>query len=199
MEHRIITVSREWASGGHTVAEMTAKKLGIPCYDTQIIQETAKRTGLSEDLVKEAEQRMTGSFLYNLVMSVNSERNYIEQIYKSEKEIVLEKAAEGPCVIVGRGADFVVAEKLPTLRAFVYSNMKRRIRHAVENYGIDEAKAQKEIIRMDKERSIHMKTFTGLNWGDRINYDIMLNAGFLGEEECARILVQAYKDLDEKE
>lgn len=198
MEHRIITVSREWASGGHTVAELTAKELGIPCYDTQIIQETAKRTGLSEDLVKEAEQRMTGSFLYNLVMSVNSERNYIEQIYKSEKEIVLEKAAEGPCVIVGRGADFVVAEKLPTLRAFVYSNMKRRIRHAVENYGIDEAKAQKEIIRMDKERSIHMKTFTGLNWGDRINYDIMLNAGFLGEKECARILVQAYKDLKGK-
>lgn len=68
---------------------------------------------------------------------------------------------------------------MPTLRVFVYSNMKRRIQRAVENYGLDEAKARNEILRMDKERALHIKTFTGLNWGDRINYDIMLNAGYL--------------------
>lgn len=199
MQHRIITVSREWASGGHTVAELTAKKLGIPCYDTQIIKETAQRTGLSEDLIKAAEQKINGSFLYNLVMGVNSERNYFEQIYKTERDIILEHASQGPCVIVGRGADHVVENKMSTLRIFVYSNMKRRIQRAVENYGLEEAKARAEILRMDKERSIHMKTFTGLNWGERINYDIMLNAGYLGEEACSDIIVKAYLDLEEQE
>lgn len=199
MQHRIITVSREWASGGHTVAELTAKKLGIPCFDTQIIKETAQRTGLSEDLIKSAEQKINGSFLYNLVMGVNSERNYFEQIYKTERDIILEHASQGPCVIVGRGADHVVENKMSTLRIFVYSNMKRRMQRAVENYGLEEAKARAEILRMDKERSIHMKTFTGLNWGDRINYDIMLNAGYLGEEACSDIIVKAYLDLEEQE
>ncbi|MBQ8663370.1 MAG: cytidylate kinase-like family protein [Eubacterium sp.] len=199
MQHTIITVSREWASGGHTVAQLTAEKLGIPCYDTQIIQETAKRTGLKEDLIKDAEQKIGGSFLYNLVMNVNAERNYFEQIYKTEREIILEHAKQGPCVIVGRGADHVVENKLPTLRVFVYSNMKRRIQRAINNYGLEEAKARSEIQRMDKERAIHMKTFTGLNWGERINYDVMLNAGYLGEEMCSDIIVKMYQDLIEQE
>lgn len=199
MQKLIITVSREWASGGHSVAELTADKLQIPCYDTQIIQETAKRTGLDSELVKNAEQKISGSFLYNFVRGVNSDRNYFEQIYKTEKEIILEWASKGSCVVVGRGADHIVENKFPTLRVFIYSNMKRRIRHAVENYGIREDKAKDEILRMDKERSIHMKTFTGLNWGDRINYDIMLNAGYLGEEECSNIIVKAYRDLLETE
>lgn len=199
MNHTIITISREWASGGHTIAQLTAEKLGIPCYDTQIIKETAQRTGLTEDLVKEAEQKINGSFLYNLVMSVNSERNYFEQIYKTEREIILEHAKQGPCVIVGRGADHVVENKMPTLRVFVYSNMKRRIRRAMENYGLDEAKARTEIHKMDRERANHMKTFTGLNWGERINYDVMLNAGYLGEEACSDIIVKAYLDLEEQE
>lgn len=199
MNHTIITVSREWASGGHTIAELTAKKLGIPCYDTQIIKETAQRTGLNEDLVKAAEQKINGSFLYNLVMSVNSERNYFEQIYKTEREIILEHAKQGPCVIVGRGADHVVENKMPTLRVFAYSNMKRRIQRAVENYGLDESKARAEIQKMDRERANYMKTFTGLNWGERINYDIMLNAGYLGEEECSDIIVKLYQDMIEQE
>lgn len=199
MQHTIITVSREWASGGHTVAWLTAEKLGIPCFDTQIIKETAQRTGLKEDLIRDAEQKIGGSFLYNLVMSVNSERNYFEQIYKTEREIILEHAKQGPCVIVGRGADHVVENKLPTLRVFVYSNMKRRIQRAIENYGLDEAKARSEIQKMDKERAIHMKTFTGLNWGERINYDVMLNAGYLSEEMCSDIIVKMYQDLIEQE
>lgn len=130
-------------------------------------------------------------------MGVNSERNYFEQIYKAEREIILEKARRGPCVIVGRGADHVVEEKMPTLRAFIYASRKNRIRRAIENYGLDEDKARREIDRMDRERSIHMKTFTGLNWGERINYDIMLNAGFLGEDACSRILEQAYLNMEE--
>lgn len=193
MKKEIITISREYCSGGRTIGQKTAEKLDIPFYDTEIIKETIKRTGLSEKTIENAEQRVTNSFLFNIAMGVNSGINYIEKIYLAEKDIILEKASKGPCIIVGRCADFILKDNFPSLRVFIYSDKKTRMDYAVKHFGVEPANARSVIERSDKERALHSKNFHDKNWGERENYDIMLNSGVLGFDACSDILVKLYQ------
>lgn len=194
MKKEIITISREYCSGGGTIGKKTAEKLGIPFYDTEIIKETIKRTGLSEKTIQDAEQRVTNSFLFNIAMGVNAGINYIEKIYFAEKDIILEKASEGPCVIVGRSADFILKDNFPAIRAFIYADKKVRIEYAKEQFQMEPAAAKAAIERSDKERALHSKNFHDKAWGERQNYDILLNSGALGLETCSDILVKLYQE-----
>lgn len=194
METKIITISREYASGGGSIGKMTAKKLDIPCYDTEIIKETMKKTGISEAMIESAEQRVTSSFLFNLAMGVAAERNYMEQIYQAEKEIILEKVSQGPCVIVGRAANFIKKNEIASINAFIYSDLKHRMEYAVRNLNVDEKNVRAVIEKSDKERSLFSRSYYDREWGEKSNYDIMLNTGILGMEKSSDILVNLYEN-----
>lgn len=194
MESKIITISREYASGGRTIGRKTAEQLGIPFYDTEIIRETMKKTGLSEELIQNAEQRVTSSFLFNIAMGVDVGRNYMQKIHFAEKEVILEKGAEGPCVIVGRSANFILQNKVPALRAYIYSDVDSRIDYAVKHYGIDVSEAHSMILRSDKDRSLYSKSFYDEEWGERTNYDLMLNSAALGIDGCVDLIIKAYQN-----
>lgn len=193
METKIVTISREYASGGRTIGRRVAEQLGIPFYDTEIIRETMKKTGLSEEMIQSAEQRVTSSFLFNIAMGVDVGRNYMQKIHFAERDVILEKVSQGPCVIVGRSANFILQNQVPALRAYIYSDIESRIEYAVKNYGIDSNEARAMILRSDKDRSLYSKSFYDEEWGERTNYDMMLNSATLGIDGCVELLIKAYQ------
>lgn len=198
MEQKIITISREYASGGRTIGRRVAEELGIPFYDTYIIRETMAKTGLDENLIRSAEQRVTSSFLFNIAMGVDPAHNYITKIHEAEKEIIQQKLSEGPCVIIGRSANFILNERIRALQVFIYSDEKSRVEYAVKNYGVDENEALTLIRRSDRERNLYSKNFYDEDWGERTNYDMMLNSAMFGIEGCVSQIVHACREYDRK-
>lgn len=189
---KVITISRQYASGGRTIGKMVADQLGIPLYDTKIIKDTMEKTGLSEEIIEAAEQRVTSSFLFNLAMGVDDAHNYMKQIEKAEHEIIQGYVEQGPCVIVGRSANFVLDET-DSVNVFVFSDVKDRISYAVDHYAIDEKQAKLMIEKSDHERKMHAMSFYSKEWGQKNNYDLLLNSGKLGIEKCVEIIVNAAK------
>lgn len=189
---KVITISRQYASGGRTIGKMAAQKLGIPLYDSEIIKDTMKKTGLSEKMVEAAEQRVTNSFLFNLAMGVDEAHNHMKQIEKAEHEIIQGYVKKGNCVIVGRSANFLLNEK-DCLNVFIYSDINERVLYAVKNYGIDEKSARRMIEKTDHERKMHALSFYNKEWGNKNNYDLLLNSGKLGMEKCIELIVDAAK------
>ncbi len=196
---QIITISRELGSGGRTIGRLVANYMGIPYYDRELIDAAAKLSDLSPKYIEGYEQKATNSFLYNLVMgssygygilqgSNNQTLPLTEQIYHAQQAVITKYANEGGCVIVGRCADYILKDRNDILRVFIYSDMDKRLEHSIEAYGMSKATAQKEIERSDRERSRHYSVFTDKQWGDRHNYDVMLNSGVLGYENCAKII-----------
>lgn len=189
---KVITISRQYASGGRTIGKMAAKELDIPLYDSEIIKDTMKKTGLSADMVEAMEQRVTNSFLFNLVMGVDEAHNNLKQIERAEHEIIRDYVKKGPCVIVGRSANFILGEE-DSLNVFIYSDTKDRISYAVKNYNVDEKQAKSMIEKSDRERKMHALSFYNDEWGNKNNYDLMLNSGKLGIEKCVELIVRAAK------
>lgn len=203
---KIITIGRELGSGGRTIGKLAANKLGIPYYDRELIDEAAKKSGLSTGFVETNEQRVTNSLLYSLAMGTSYGTGILknagvqalplsEQVYIAQKDVITEYADKGRCVIVGRCADQILAGRDDVLRIFIYADPVRRAEHSVKAYGMTKDTAMKEIQRSDKERSRHYSSFTEKVWGDRHNYDLLLNSGVLGFENCAKIVCSMAEEL----
>ena len=196
---KIVTIGRELGSGGRTIGKLVANHLGIPYYDRELIDKAAEESGLALKYVETNEQRITNSFLYNLAMgtsygygilqNANSQTLPLsEQIYEAQREVILKFVKQGRCVIVGRCADQVLADRNDVLRVFIYADMEKRIERGIREYGMDKQTAAKNIEKSDKERSRHYNTFTDKIWGDRHNYDLMLNSSTLDYDNCAKII-----------
>ncbi len=203
---KVITIGRELGSGGRTIGKMVANKLGIPYYDHELIDAAAEKSGLSASFVETTEQKVTNSLLYNLAMgtsygygilkSANTQTLPLaEQVYIAQKDVITEYANKGRCVIVGRCADQILADRDDVLRVFIYADPTKRAERGVKEYGMTENTALKEIKRSDKERSQHYNGFTEKVWGDRHNYDLLLNSGVLGFENCAKIICSMAEEL----
>ncbi len=205
MKKQIITIGRELGSGGRTIGKSVAKKLGINYYDYEIIDETAKKTGFSIDFVKESEQRVTNSFLYNLAMGTSygihapyykgDGINLETQLYIVQQNVIKEMANRGSCVIVGRCADYILKDYENLFRVFIYADKKIREKHIIENYGYKPETAAKELKKADKRRGAHYYKFTDRHWGDRQNYDLMLNSGIIGYEKCVDIIIDTVNNI----
>lgn len=203
---KIITIGRELGSGGRTIGKMVANQIGIPYYDRELIDEAAGESGLSPQFVESNEQKITNSFLYNLAMGTsygygilqNASRQTLplaEQVYIAQKEVITNFANQGSCVIVGRCADQILAGRADVIRVFIYADMEKRVEHGIQEYGMSKATALKEINQSDKERSRHYNAFTDKVWGERHNYDLMLNSSILGYENCANMICSLVKEL----
>ena len=191
MKNRIITISREFGSGGRTIGKMVSQKLGIACYDSELIQKTAAGSGFDENYIKNADERSSGNFLSLLASRAFGPTNE-DYLWKVQCGIILELAEKGPCVIVGRCADYILRDKADCLKVFIHADMSFRAERIVRVYGESDASPEQRIKDKDKRRAAYHRFYTDMKWGHAQNYDITLNSGTLGLKKCADIIVSLY-------
>ena len=184
----VITISREYGSGGRYIGKLVAEKLGIQLYDKQFVEKLAEDTGLSEKYIEDNEQKRT--FLEILNNGYYSGLNNSDDLFIKESELIKEVADKESCVIVGRCADFILKDKENVLKIFIDSSLQDKINRATEYYNLDKNKAQKEIKRINKLRENHYKYYTERDWKDPSNYDICINSDSLGIENAANLICE---------
>ena len=185
---RIITISREFGSGGRLIGKMAAERLGIPCYDEELIPRIAKKTGISEEDVRERGEYAHGiRWNQGILTTVDFRgRSAMDALWKAQSGLILEIARQGQdCVIIGRCADYLLRERADLLRVFIHAPMEFRIRQITEFYHIRDAAPERLLKDRDKRRSSYYKYYTDLKWGEMSNYDLVLNSATLGLERCA--------------
>ena len=190
-DHVVITVSREYGSGGRYVGRLIADKLGIKFYDKEIITKLAEVTGLSEEYIENNEQKRDASAILNNGFYMGLDN--ADELFVKESELIKELAAKDSCVIIGRCADFILKDEKNVIKVFVYSGMEDKIKRATQIYGYEEDKAKKEIERIDKLRANHYKHYTDKDWKDFSNYDICINSDLLGVEKSAEVICNMAK------
>ena len=191
-DHVVITVSREYGSGGRYVGRLIADKLGIKFYDKEIITKLAETTGLSEEYIENNEQKRDASAILNNGFYMGLDN--ADELFVKETELIKELAAKDSCVIIGRCADFILKDEANIIKVFVYSGMEDKIKRATQIYGYEEDKAKKEIERIDKLRANHYKHYTDKDWKDFSNYDICINSDLLGVEKSADVICDMVKE-----
>lgn len=192
MKNRIITISREFGSGGRTIGKMVAEKLGIPCYDAEIIQKMADETGFAPDYVKEAGEYSPGSFLSAAFSNRMFGPTNEDILWQHQYRVITELAEKGPCVIVGRCADYILEDKADCLKVFIHADLEFRANRIVEVYGERAESPEERIKDKDKRRAAYHRFYTNMKWGYAQNYDLTLNSGVLGIDNCVDIITKLF-------
>ena len=196
MKHIVITIGREYGSGGRLIAKQLSEEMGITFYDKQLISDVAKKTGFSEHFIRNAEhQRPTNSFLYDLYTSVQTP-SVPDQVFIAQAKVIKEAAARESCVIVGRCADYILRDQPRCLKVFVNAPLDQRIRRAREEYGVQENNLESYVIRQDKARASYYNYFATGRWGQSREYDLCVNSR-IGIDACVagiRAAAQAIAD-----
>lgn len=188
MKQGIITISREFGSGGRTIGKAVARKLGIPCYDAELITEMAKQSGFAEDYVREAGEYAPGGLLNFMFTSRAGGPTNEDILWQIQCNMVAQLAKKGPCVIVGRCGDYILRDRPDVLKVFVHADMAFRAKRIVEVYGQREESPEQRLKDKDKRRSTYYRFYTGRKWGQLDTYDLMLNSGILGIEKCTELI-----------
>ena len=192
----IVTVSREYGSGGRYVGRLIADKLGIKFYDKEFIEKIAQETGFSEEYIEKNEQKRDA--LSGLNNGYYFGLNNADELFLKEAELIKKLSREQSCVIIGRCANFILKDEENVLKIFIYTDMKNKIKRATEIYGLSKEKAEKEIKRIDKLRANHCKYYTEKDWNDNSNYDICINCDTLGVEKTAELICNMIKEKEEE-
>lgn len=187
----VITISREYGSGGRYIGKLVADKLGIKLYDKEFINKLSKETGLSEDYIESNEQKRESidGLYYNGMSNA-------DELFVKEAELIKKVANKESCVIIGRCADFVLKDKKNVIKVFVYNNMENKIKRAEKFYNIDKKKAEKEINKINKLRANHYKHYTDREWQNHENYDICINSDALGVEKSADLICEIVENKE---
>lgn len=191
MKNRIITVSREFGSGGRTIGKQVAKELGIPCYDNELIQKIASESGFDEHYVKDAGEYDSGGFLSIFSSRAFGDAN-ADLIRKAQCKIILQLAEKEPCVIVGRCADYILRDKADCLRVFIHADKDFRMNRIIKVYGETDIPTEQRLKKKEKRRAAYHRFYTNMKWGQSKNYDITLNSGTPGIDKCAEIIKNLY-------
>ena len=196
---KIITISREFGSGGKYIGILVAKKLGIPCYDRDIIEKIAEESGFVDDFIKRVTEYAPSKsiFAYSFVGRSISGESIEDKIFAIQEKVIKELADKGPCVIVGRSADYIL-RNYDTLDVFIYASNAEKVKRTMRFKGVSEREARKLVKDTDKKRSNNYKYYTGKTWGERENYTVMLNSTDLGIEKTADFIAEIYKSETEK-
>ena len=195
---RIITISREFGSGGRSIGKLVAEKLGYRFFDSELVNKVAQRSGFSLEFIEESGEYASArsSLLFALATASQYSADGLsmhDRLYIEQTKIIEEIAAEGECVIVGRCADFILRDRKDCLNVYIHADMESRAKRIVERYGECDKSPEKRLTEKDQKRKVYYKNYTGRNWGQAQNYDICLNSGALGIETCAELIVQACK------
>lgn len=196
MKKRIITVSREFGSGGHTIARAVADRLGYAFYDNSLITEVARKSGLSEEFIREHEEYAShsNSFLYQIAMSTVGSLGYpsvYQKLYEAQTHVIEEIAERENCVIVGRCADYILRDREDTLHVFIHADIPHRSAHILSHYGETDKTPAQRIKDKDSRRRNYYRFHTDRDWGVCRNYHLTLDSGILGEELCADLILRA--------
>lgn len=191
MKNRVITISREFGSGGRTIGKKVAEALGIPCYDSELIQKIASESGFNEDYVKDVGEYGSGGFL-SLFSNRSFGLNNEDYVWEIQCRIITELAEKGPCVIVGRCADYILRDKADCLKVFIHADVAFRAERIVKVYGERAASPEQRLKDKDKRRAAYHRFYTNMKWGHAQNYDITLNSGTLGIDRCVGIIRELY-------
>lgn len=192
--NKIITISRQFGSGGRTIGKKVAKELGIPVYDQELLRQMAKESGFVEDYIKE-ESEYTNGWL-NAVLSYNSmQMSNQDKLWIIQQKIITDLASQGPCVIVGRCADYILRDKEELLTVFIHANMENRAKRIVTEYGEREQSPEQRLREKDKRRAAYYRFYTDMKWGKAQNYHVSLDSGKFGIDGCVDLIIAAYNQL----
>ena len=199
IQHVIITIAREYGSGGHLLGEMLSKELGIKLYDKEFIHLVAEKSGINEQYIKKNEQSIP-SFWLKCILGKNSEQSLERSLssddvlFVAESKIIQELAEKGPCIIVGRCADFVLRDYPNLIKVFCYSDLRSACVRCVQEYGVSEEKAESEIKRINHNRIAHYEYYTGEKWGEPHHYNLMINTGSIDLSVACNLIKSIYKN-----
>ena len=192
MKNRVITISREFGSGGRTIGKMVAQALGIPCYDAEILHKIAQESGFSEGYIREAGEYTPGGVRANVFSNRAYGPTNEDNLWNIQYQIITKLARKESCVIVGRCADYILRNTADCLKVFIHADMDFRAKRIVEVYGDREASPEQRLRNKDKRRSAYHRFYTNRKWGQSQNYHITLDSGVLGLERCADIIRALY-------
>lgn len=199
MEKKIITISREFGSGGRTIGHEVANKLGIPFYDKELVDQIALESGFAPKFVEEHGEHAPGNSLFSYafahhgVPGVMNGLSTADFLWNIQCGVILQLAEQGPCVIVGRNADYILKDRKDVLHTFIHADKEFRADRIVRLYGESEKSPEARLQDKDKRRRVNYHHYTGRNWGEAQNYDISLNSSALGIERCVDIIVSLAK------
>ena len=200
MEKKIITISREFGSGGRTIGRKVAEKLGIPFYDKELVDQIAMESGFAPKFVEEhGEHSPSGSFFSYAfapqgVPGIMNGLSTADFLWNIQCNVILQLADQGPCVIVGRNADYILKDRPDALHIYVFADAPYRAERIVRLYGDSEKSPEQRLNEKDKRRRVNYQHYTGRTWGQAQNYDLCLDTGVLGEDFCTDVIVKAYLD-----
>lgn len=202
MQKKIITISRQFACGGKEIGKMVAEKLGIDFYDKELIAIVAKQSGYSVEFIEETGEFVDTSLLFNVATGTmyGPQRGFCandmpiqDKVYVAQYNIITELAKKGPCVILGRGADYILKDRDDCLNVFIHAGIEFRKEHAMKFHNMPEKNIEKELIKRDKRRANHYNHYSEGLWGATDNYHLTLDSSVIDFEKCADIIVSAVK------
>ena len=193
---KLVTISREYGSGGRIIGKLLAEKLKVPFYDKEIIDMAVEQSGYSKEVLEGAELKAKSSFAYSLASAFSfneggtgSALSVNDRLFLAQFQVIKEIGDTGQGVIVGRCADYVLREIPGVTNVFIYSEYDDRVKRAVEVYGDDASKINETISTYDKARQNYYNYHTGLKWGELTNYNLAINSSYISEEEAANLIV----------
>ena len=195
MEKKIITISREFGSGGRTIGHLVAERLGIPFYDKELVEHIALESGFAPNYVEEHGEHSPGNsifsyaFAHQSVPGIMNGLSTADFLWNVQCGVILQLAEKGPCVIVGRNADYILKDRPDCLHAFIHADAEFRADRIVRLYGETEKRPEARLQEKDKRRRVNYQHYTGRTWGAAQNYDVCLNSSTLGIETCADIIL----------
>ena len=191
MTKRIITISREFGSGGRFIGEEVAKKLGIAYYDKNIINEIAEKSGLSPEYIQENAELSPkkGLFAYAFAGRDITGKSVEDLVYEAQRKVILELAEKESCVIIGRNADYILKDRDDVLNVFIHGDTPEKIQRITRLYNVEEQKVVKMMVDIDKRRMANYNFYTNQKWGKASNYTLCLNSSKLGYDRCEKIIM----------
>ena len=201
----IITIGRQFGSGGHEIGEKIAEYFGIKCYDKELLSRAAKESGFCEEMIQNHDERPTNSFLYNLVMDTYSfgynASSFVDmpishKVFLAQFDTIKKVANEEPCVIVGRCADYALADFPNCVHLFIYGNEDCKVKRIMEKYNLSEDKAKEMMIKKDKQRQSYYNYYSSKKWGRADSYDLCINSSVLGIEGTVKLIAQYIEDFE---
>lgn len=194
----VITIGRQFGSGGRAIGQKLSEKLSLPFYDKELISLAAKESGMNPEVFKEVDETAANSLLYSLSMGLYSFNGPLamgdlpvnDKLYILQHQIIKELAAKGPCVIVGRCADYVLKDNPHTINIFIHANIEYRKKRAVVVHNIAERRAETIINKTDKTRANYYSFYTGQKWGVTQNYDLCIDSSKLSDEQIVELICE---------
>lgn len=195
MDKKIITISRQFGSGGRSVGRLVAQKLGIPFYDKELVDQVCLESGFAPQFVEEHGEHAPGKSLLSYIFApqgvpgVMNGMSTADFLWHIQCSTILQLAEQGPCVIVGRNADYILKDRKDAFHAYIYADMDFRTDRIIRLYGESEKKPEVRLQEKDKRRALHYQHYTGRNWGEAANYDICINTTDIGVERAADVIL----------